>query len=317
MATIPTYWQLMLPLLELASRGEATLQQAVAHLIAEFGLTAEDTAKRLPSGQTVIYNRTGWAKTELTKAGLLIQTGRGSFAITDAGRSLLAENPPAITRAFLLERFPDFQNYLRRTDEPQSGATGGSSATEQETPSQPEKTPEEQLFAADAAIQRAREVELLAKVRGLTPDEFEQLVVDLLVKMGYGGGDPEMSAVRGGPGDGGIDGVVQEDELGLDAVYVQAKRYKDGNNITAETVRGFVGSLVTHRAMKGVFVTASDFTKDARSCVNNVHQRVVLIDGGGLVRLMLRHGVGVQIARTIEIKKLDEDYFAGLAERTA
>lgn len=108
MATIPTYWQLMLPLLELASRGEATLQQAVAHLIAEFGLTAEDTAKRLPSGQTVIYNRTGWAKTELTKAGLLIQTGRGSFAITDAGRSLLAENPPAITRAFFARAFPGF-----------------------------------------------------------------------------------------------------------------------------------------------------------------------------------------------------------------
>lgn len=319
MAVMPTYWQLMLPMLKLAALGETTLQQAVAHLIAEFGLSAEDTAKRLPSGQAVIYNRAGWAKTELTKAGLLMQPRRGSFTITDVGRALLADNPTAITRAMLVERYPEFQAYLRRSNDssPTSAQQREDTTPDSDPVGQPEKTPEEQLFAAEAAIQSSREVELLARVRGITPDEFEQLVVDLLVKMGYGGGDPNMGSVRGGSGDGGIDGIIHEDNLGLDAVYVQTKRYKEGNNISPETVRGFLGSLVTNRATKGVFVTASDFTKDARNCLNNVQQRVVLIDGLGLVRLMLRHGVGVQTQRKIEIKKLDEDYFADLSERSA
>lgn len=171
-------------------------------------------------------------------------------------------------------------------------------------------TPDEQIDAAAKQLNSALEADILARVRTVDPALFEQIVIDLLIAMGFGGGDPEIGARVGRSGDGGIDGVIQEDALGLDAVYIQAKRYKDGNSIGSPQLHSFIGSLVGHRATKGVFVTTSSFTRDAREYVNTVHHRVVLIDGAELARHLVRHGVGVREDRTIVIKKLDEDYFS-------
>lgn len=310
--TIPTYQDLMLPLLRLVGQGEITRQDAVQRLAEKFQLTPEETARRLRSGQTVIYNRTGWAKTELLKAGLVQQPRRGVFEITDRGRALLANPPTAITRAFLMEHYPEFRSYIEASQQryqatTEETAAGVPDSIDTETT---EATPDEQIDIAAKTLTAALEVELLERIRTVHPTQFEQIVVDLLIAMGFGGGDPEMGQRLGRSGDGGIDGVIQEDALGLDAVYLQAKRNQDGNTIGAPVLQAFVGSLVGNRANKGVFVTSSRFSPAAKEYVRTIQHRVVLIDGEELARLLARHGVGVREDRQIIIKKLDEDYFS-------
>lgn len=308
---IPTYQELMLPLLKLVEQGEIARPDAVQRLAEEFRLTPEEAAKRLPGGQTVIYNRTGWAKNELQKAGLIQQARRGVYCITDRGRALLAEAPRAITRAFLAERYPEYRAYIEASRQRSAPTDEGTAGALTDLNSEAAAvTPDEQIDTAAKTLTATLEADLLERVRTIHPTQFEQIVVDLLIAMGFGGGDPEMGQRLGRSGDGGIDGVIQEDALGLDAVYIQAKRYQDGNTIGAPVLQAFVGSLVGNRASKGVFVTSSRFSPAARDYVRSIQHRVVLIDGEELARLMVRHGVGVREDRRIVIKKLDEDYFA-------
>jgi restriction system protein len=308
---IPGYQALMLPLLRMAGGSEVALQDAVQRLIEEFQLSPEEASQRLSSGQLVIYNRTGWAKTELVKAGLIEQPRRGLFRITERGRELLANPPAALNRALLIERYPEFRAYIEASQQRQRAAAETIEGTPADAVADPaESTPDEVIDTAAETLTAALQAELLARIRTVHPTQFEQIVVDLLIAMGFGGGDPEMGQRLGRSGDGGIDGVIQEDALGLDAVYIQAKRHQDGSTIGAPALQGFVGSLVGNRATKGVFVTSSRFSLAANEYVRTIQHRVVLIDGEELARLLVRHGVGVREDRRVIIKKLDEDYFA-------
>ena len=301
---VPKYEAIMLPLLKRLSSidGEANVALVLPDIAKEFDLTEEDLHARLPSGgQTYFANRCHWAKFYLSRAGLLEPARRGYFKITDDGRNLLARNPTALNRKALME-IPQFANWWNENteDNAQGQASEAAGAV----------TPDDQIDGAARQLNSALEADLLSRIRSVQPDKFEQIVVDLLIAMGFGGGDREMGARIGRSGDGGIDGVIQEDALGLDAIYVQAKRYKDGNSIGSPQLHSFIGSLVGQRATKGVFVTTSSFTRDARDYVKTVQHRVVLIDGEELAKLLVRHGVGVREDRRIVVNKLDEDYLA-------
>jgi len=306
---VPDYQSLILPVLRCAAEGVVTVADCLEKMAPALGLTEEDKAQLLPSGkQTVFANRTHWAKFYMTRAGLVEVTQRGHFRITERGRALLAENPPRIDNAFL-ERYPEFAEWMRRNREAQQGSAGGqgqgaaiaTSAT---------ATPEELMDSNHATLVNGLRNELLERVRQVTPAFFEQLIVDLLVAMGYGGGRAEMAARLGKPGDGGIDGVINEDALGLDVVYVQAKRYAAENQIGREAIQSFVGSLDAEGATKGVFVTTSSFSKPAREYVTRTSKRIVLIDGDELASLMIKHNVGVRVRNVYEVKRVDEDYFS-------
>jgi restriction system protein len=309
--TIPKYEQLMLPLLKrtAAIEGEVNIAMLMPDLACEFELTEDELQQRLPSGgQTCFANRCHWAKFYLSRAGLLETARRGYFKITETGRTTLASTPAVLRDRKSLMQIPQFAKWWHET--PESKSSGEIAGPAEESTDADATTPDERIDIAAKLLAAALEADLLARVRTVAPPKFEQIVVDLLIAMGFGGGDPEMGQRLGKTGDGGIDGVIQEDALGLDAVYVQAKRYKDGNNIAASTIREFVGSLVGNRATKGVFVTASKFTPDAREFARNVQHRIVLIDGEELTRLLVRHGVAVREDRRVVIKKLDEDYFS-------
>ena len=310
--TLPKYEQLMLPLLRrtAAIDGEANIAMALPDLAREFELTEEELQQRLPSGgQTYFANRCHWAKFYLSRAGLLEAARRGYFVVTDEGRKVLRDNPAAVRDRKSLMQIPQFAKWWQEA--PESKAASATAGPIAETADVDATTPDERIDTAAKLLEGALEADLIARIRTVPPSKFEQIVVDLLISMGFGGGDPEMGRHLGRTGDGGIDGVIQEDALGLDAVYVQAKRYKDGNNVGASTIREFVGSLVGNRATKGVFVTASKFTADAREFAKNVQHRIVLIDGEELTRLLVRHGVAVREDRRVVIKKIDEDYFSG------
>ena len=308
---IPTYEDLMLPLLRrvAAEPTDINVPALLPVLAQDFELTPDEVEQRLASGrQAVLANRCHWAQTYMRRAGLLESVRRGFFKVTERGRQLLAENPTRIDGDVLL-RYPEFAAW-RHASRQRPGDKVSTVAAQDAATTPVEATPDEQIDAAAQLLTAELEAQLLDRVRLAEPLSFEQIVVDLLIAMGFGGGDPEMGKRLGRSGDGGIDGLIQEDALGLDAVYVQAKRYRDGNNIGAPVLQAFVGSLVGNRATKGVFVTASRFTADARDYARTIQHRIVLIDGSELVRLMARHGVGVRIDRTVVIKKLDEDYFS-------
>lgn len=308
---IPTYEDLMLPLLKrvVAAPAEINVPALLPALAKDFGLTPDEVEERLSSGrQTVLANRCHWAQTYMRRAGLLESVRRGYFRATERGRHLLAEQPERIDGG-VLRRYPEFAAWVQASRRWPVGDERLASVQDA-TPPAIESTPDEQIDTAAQVLTAELEAQLLDRVRLVDPSAFEQIVVDLLIAMNFGGGDPEMGKRLGRSGDGGIDGVIQEDALGLDAVYVQAKRYTDGNNVGAPDLRAFVGSLVGNRANKGVFVTASKFTAEAREYARNVQHRIVLIDGAELTRLMVRHGVGVRIDRTVVIKKIDEDYFS-------
>ncbi len=303
--TVPTYDGFMRPLLDLAQGGEEhALREAVTALADRLGIPKSDREEMLPSGtQTKLYNRVGWAVTYLTKAGLLEKLGRGRFRITPRGRSVLAEQPVHIDQQYL-ERFPEFLAFKtkRRASDSQEPAGDSTGALTQET-----TTPHERLDYAYKELRDALVDELLERVRASTPSFFEHLVVDLLKAMGYGGAHASRAAVTGKSGDGGIDGVIPEDQLGLDMVYVQAKKWE--NSVGPDEIRKFVGSLGENKAHKGVFITSGSFTSGARHAAERANARVVLIDGDMLAELMIDHSVGVADVKTYTIRRLDSDYF--------
>lgn len=303
---IPDYQTLMHPVLRIAAEGEKRVADIETRIADEFGLTQEEREELLPSGrQRVLHNRIHWAKFYMTKAGLLMSPSRGRFVATEAGKAILASNPDRIDVQTLL-REPSFREFYKGGTESEAGETG----TERLPTDAGATTPEEQIESAFQAVQSALRADLLERIGQNSPAFFEQLIVDLLVAMGYGGSHKNAAAQLGRSGDGGVDGVINEDRLGLDRVYVQAKRYAPANSVQRPEVQGFVGSLVGLGASKGVFVTTSTFTSGAREYAARLPQRIVLIDGSRLAELMIEHGVGVRTSRAIEFKRLDEDFFS-------
>ena len=293
---VPSFQSLMLPVLRASAEGEIASKDLRDRVARELGLSESDRAEILPSGgETRLANRTTWASVHLQRAGLLERVGRGVYRITEEGRNVLAESPPRIDIHFLVERYPSYAEWH------QGGASGGGAAGEAARDC---ATPEELIEANYQFISAALEAELLDRVRGLPPAFFENLIIELLIAMGYGGGSAEMGQAIGRSGDGGIDGTIKEDALGLDIVYVQAKRYGAQNAVGSGEVQGFAGSLDGVRATKGVFVTTSTFSQGAREFVQRIAKRIVLVDGAALARLMVRHGIGVRTRTTYELKKI-------------
>ena len=305
---IPDYQALMLPVLRLASSGEQRVADVVDRIANDFGLSEEDRKTMLPSGrQRVLHNRIHWAKFYKSKAGLISSPGRGRFVVTEEGRKLLATKPDQINVAMLM-KYPSFREFYKNARETTSDSADVTfDAT---APKSGTVTPEEQIETAYQAVQSALRADLLERIAQNAPSFFEQLIVDLLVAMGYGGSRKNAASQLGRSGDGGVDGVINEDRLGLDRVYVQAKRYAMGNTVGRPEVQAFVGSLVGLGATKGVFVTTSTFSPQARDFVQHLSQRVILIDGQSLADLMIEHGVGIRTSQTVEFKRLDEDFFS-------
>lgn len=305
---IPDFQTLMLPVLTQAAEGEARIGDVVERLADVFGLSPEDRSHLLPSGrQTTFANRVHWAKSYLGKAGLVELTRRAHFRITPRGREVLARPPERIDIKFLT-RFPEFQAFRVAGD-------GNGEATEvaaQAGGATADLTPDEIMRAAARQLESALAGELLQRVAAGTPGFFESLVVRLLIAMGYGGSVNDLDkALVGKSGDGGVDGVIDQDPLGLDRIYVQAKRYGPDNTVGASAIRDFFGSLDRFKATKGLFVTTSTFSASARETAEMLSKRIVLIDGPQLARLMIRHSVGCRVEETLTVKRLDEEFFEG------
>jgi restriction system protein len=303
---VPGYQDFMLPLLKMAADGqEHSISQALPALAQQLNITEQEQELMLPSGtQTQFYNRVSWAVTYLTKSLLLEKTGRGKFRIAPRGVDVLNQKPPRIDSAFL-DQFPEYTAFKTKKNKAKAAvaiADGNAPATENT-----DITPDEQLDIAYKELRETVADELLHRVRAGTPKFFEHLVVDLLVAMGYGGSRVDAAQVVGKSGDGGIDGVIKEDRLGLDMVYVQAKRHEA--DVGPGAIREFVGSLGEHKANKGVFITCGGFTAGAKEAAAKAHLRIVLIDGEQLAEFMIDHGVGVAVHKTYVVKKLDGDYF--------
>jgi restriction system protein len=297
---IPDYQTLMLPLLRLISDGKEQLFSPLVDILADqFHLTEEEKRQLLPSGgMLTIKSRAGWARTYLKKAGLLQQPTRGHVKLTDRGRSVLASNPNKIDVKFL-QQFPEFLDFLSVRKESLESATLTSDAEK--------LTPEEQLESAQKALTDGLAEEIIQLIKSCSPAFFERLVVELLLRMGYGGTRAEAGRAIGQSGDGGIDGIIDEDRFGLDSIYIQAKRWE--GTVGRPEIQKFVGALQGQRAHKGVFITTSDFTREAQEYVKNITNKVVLINGTSLANLMIEHNVGVSTASTYVVKKIDSDYF--------
>lgn len=300
---VPGYQDFMLPLLKLAGdEREHKTSDAMEHIANQLSISDSDQEALVPSGQqTQLHNRISWAITYLTKSQLLEKTARGRFRITHRGVEALAHQPKRIDNAFLM-KYEEFRAF--KTKKATTGDVIASTATDV---ADIEKTPDEQLDAAYKALRDTLADELLTRIRSMKPKRFEQLVVDVLVAMGYGGTRGDAAQVVGKSGDGGIDGVIKEDRLGLDMVYIQAKRYEA--DVGPAAIREFVGSLGEHKAHKGVFITCGGFTAGAVAAAMKANSRIVLIDGEQLAQYMIDHGVGVADYKAFVVKKIDGDYF--------
>ena len=300
--TIPDYQTIMLPLLELAGDGEThNIHIATQTLANHFDLTVEEVNSLLPSGrQTTFANRVGWARTYLKKSVILNDPARAHFQITERGVKVLEEKPEKIDNAFL-RQFPEFVEFRRRGQR----TTSENNKEDNEN----ELTPEEALESAYINIRNDLADDLLEYVMKSPPYFFERLVVNLLVAMGYGGTQQDAARAVGKSGDEGIDGIIDEDRLGLDTIYIQAKRWQADRSVGRPEIQRFVGALQGKRARKGVFITTSSFTSDARDYTKGIDSKIVLIDGERLTELMIDFGVGVTTSAKYEIKKIDLDYF--------
>lgn len=297
--TIPDFQSLMLPLLKFSSDQKDHLtREAVDVLALHFNLTEEERNQLLPSGsQAIFVNRVGWAKSYLKQAGLLEYPRRGYSNITGRGLEVLKQQPGSINIKFL-EQFPEFMQSRHgdngSVDQPTVVGVG-------------EKTPEELLEAGYRTLRNNLANELLLQIKVCSPYFFEKLVVELLVKMGYGGSIEDAGRVIGKSGDEGIDGIINEDKLGLDVIYLQAKKWE--GSVSRPEIQKFAGALLGQKAKKGVFITTSTFTKEAREFAAKVDSKIVLIDGDMLAQLMMDHGLGVSTSAIYEIKRIDSDYF--------
>jgi len=303
---IPDYQSLMLPLLQFAEarNEEISTYEAVDALSTQLGLTEADLEEMLPSGvQRTFVNRVGWATTYMKKAGLIEPTRRGYFRITQRGQDLLKTKPAKIN-VKLLKRYPEFQVFQQL----KGTRSGEKMKASREPLDMSTATPSEALETAYENLREELVDELLAKLKKSSPPFFERIVVELLVKMGYGGSRADAGKAIGRTGDEGIDGIIKEDKLGLDVIYIQAKRW-DTNAVGRPDVMQFAGALQAQKATKGIFITTSRFTDDSRNYVSQIGSKIVLIDGDQLSQLMIDHDVGVSTVSLYPVKKIDADYF--------
>lgn len=297
---IPDYQTVMLPLLKFASDGqEHSVREAIENLADDFNLTESERTELLPSGQQATFtSRVGWAATYLKKAGLLGATRRSHFKITERGFAALQQTPASINVKFL-KQYPEFVEFQTKRND--SDKTVPAPAPESE------QTPEESIETAYQSIRSDLAIELIQQIMNCSPTFFEQIVVDLLVKMGYGGSRKDAGQAVGKSGDGGIDGIIKEDRLGLDVIFIQAKRWE--GVVGRPEIQKFVGVLQGQRAKKGIFITTSTFTNEAMQYASMIENKVVLIDGETLAKLMIDFNVGISSGRVYEIKRIDSDYF--------
>jgi restriction system protein len=302
---IPDFQTIMLPLLQHLKDGrEHSNQDTLDYLAKYFGLTDKELAQLLPSGRARLFvNRVAWAKTHLKAGGLLESPRRSIYKITQRGREVLDGNPERVDLR-LLRRFPEYQEFRSSRRE---GNVEVATVEAESLKDHDQLTPEEHLEYGYQKVREGLAAELLRRVKETPPGFFERLVVDLLVAMGYGGSRQDAGSIVGRPGDGGIDGVIKEDRLGLDVIYVQAKRWDA--TVGRPEIQKFAGALQGHRAKKGVFITTSDFSNDAEQYADRIDTRIVLIDGSTLAKLMIDHGVGVTAVASYDVKRIDSDYF--------
>jgi restriction system protein len=303
---VPDYQSVMLPLLQFAGQKqtEISTSEAMEALAKELSLTEDDLKEMLPSGiQSTFFNRVGWASTYLKKAGLLEATRRGFYQITDRGKALLKKQPNIINIK-LLKQYPEFLEFQQI----KGTRTGKNLNDSQKTSDVSIATPSEALEAAYENLRDELADELLTRLKKTSPAFFERVVVELLVKMGYGGSRADAGRAIGRSSDGGIDGIIKEDKLGLDVVYIQAKRWNN-NPVGSPDVMQFAGALQGQRANKGIFITTSRFTDDARNFVSQIGSKIVLIDGEQLTSLMIEYDIGVSTVSLYPVKKIDSDYF--------
>lgn len=301
---IPDYQSSMLPLLRATEDGEEhSLRETIELLANEFKLTDEERKELLPSGQQPIFdNRVGWARTYMKKAGLLESTRRGYCRITERGREVLRKNPKVINDRFLAQ-FPEFLEFQARKVKNQQIIKANKDIDVIVS-----DTPAEVIESAYQSLRNSIASDLLETVKSCSPMFFERLVIDLLLKMGYGGSRLDAGKAIGRNGDSGIDGIIKEDKLGLDTIYIQAKRW-DGT-VSRPEIQKFAGALHGQRSRKGIFITTSTFSKEAWEYASSIDIKIILIDGEQLAQLMMDHGVGVSTAATYEIRKIDRDYFS-------
>jgi restriction system protein len=301
---IPDYQRIMLPLLKhVADKRDHSIGDIVDKLSKEFKLSEEEKKELLPSGQTFIFgSRVGWARTYLKKAGLLASPKRATVIITERGLDVLRQNPSQINVG-LLRQFPEFVEF----QSPKREDNGH--ATEVLLAESIEQTPEESIETAYQRIRKALAQEIITKILNKSPDFFEKLVVRLLVKIGYGGSIKDAGRAIGKSGDEGIDGTIKEDKLGLDVIYIQAKRWQPGNVIGRPEIHKFIGALAGQGAKKGIFITTSSFTKEALDFVPRNETKIALLDGEQLAQLMIDYNLGVTTQQTYELKEVDNDFF--------
>ncbi len=296
---IPDYQTIMLPLLKLCGNGkEHSLREVTEKLAAEFELNATEREQKLPSGQQAVFgNRVGWARTYIKKAGLLDTTRRAFFKITTRGQEVLDAKPARIDAKYL-NQYAEFKAFKALRHE----------KTETENDAPPElKTPEEALENAYEDLRSNLASEILQRLKVSQPSRFEKTVVELIVRMGYGGSLRDAGQAIGRSGDEGIDGIIKEDRLGLDVIYVQAKRWE--GTVSRPEIQKFAGALQGQRAKKGIFITTSDFTKEAVEYAARIDNKIILIDGEQLAQLMIDYNIGVTPDKSYEIKRVDSDYF--------
>lgn len=303
----------MLPVLRVlqAAGTEIHHRDCVVGTADALGLTEEQRNATLPSGnQTYLYNRVGWASWYMQQAGLVEKVRRGYWKITEEGRKLLGTNPTTINNS-ILSQYPRFVERIRRkSDEGEGESNGEATASDPaavKAPETAETTPDEQIEQAYQQLNRTLASDLRDQMAKMDPFRFEQLVVDLLFAMGYGGSREEAASVTRKTNDEGIDGIINEDRLGLDVIYIQAKRWQ--NTVGRVELQNFVGALAGKQAHKGVFITTSEFNKNAVEYAKAVPQKIILIDGVRLADLMIEHNIGVTTVRTVALKRIDSDYF--------
>ncbi|MDN3488536.1 restriction endonuclease [Pseudoalteromonas sp. APC 3694] len=308
---IPNYQEFMRPFLQIAFKAynngqvnEVKLRDVINQLAEQFNLTDEERTETLPSGkQSVLDNRVGWARTYLTKAGLLDVTRRAHFVITPRGIEALKDNVD-INNDYL-KRFDEFVAFKQKNND----STETQSTTVVPAEAESDITPDEALRSAYRKINDALAEEIIERTRKVTPAFFENLLIELLLAMGYGGTGEGAAHALGKSGDNGIDGVINQDPLGVDQIYIQAKRYAQGNNVGSGDIRDFFGALNLKKAQKGIFITTSDFTLSAMQTAKDLGMRIVLINGKELAKLMLRYNIGSRDEQVLHLKKIDEEFF--------
>ena len=306
---VPSFQELRRPVLKTAAKGEQSISKVVDILADTLSISEEDRTELLPSGtQTRFANRVHWAKSYILQAGLVRATRRGYFVITDTGRDALENGPELLTDDYL-NQFESFRDFVARSKPNSREKKGSSTSSNINTTDTAGATPDEELISAHEEIEANLASDLLDRIREASPDFFETLLVNLITEMGYGGATGEIGRTLGRSGDRGVDGVIDQDPLGVDQIYIQAKRYAAENHIGAGDIRDFFGALNLKRASKGIFFTTSKFTPEAQRTAADLGMRIVLIDGNKLGRLLIRYNVGCISRRTLELKEIDESFF--------